>query len=126
MKTQISMRLHDRRVIDINKTVSHLGNCCKDLLPMHALSGCDTVSYRYGKGKITAVNLLLKNNLNLEQMCDGNTPILTELAPTFWSVCMEANQEMISTTSGITCLVRGKILQKLNVCLQLMNLQFIM
>ena len=75
VKTQISMRLHDRRVIDINKTVCHLGNCCKDLLPMHALSGCDTMSYPYGKGKITAVNLLLKNNLNLEQMCDGNTPI---------------------------------------------------
>ena len=33
---------------------------------MHALSGCDTVSYPFGKGKISALNLLLKLDLNLQ------------------------------------------------------------
>ena len=69
------MKLHDRRVIDINKTVANLGNIFRDLLPIHALSGCDAVSYPYGKGKITALNVLQKASLNLEQMCVINTPM---------------------------------------------------
>jgi hypothetical protein len=32
---------------------------CLELLGMHALSGCDTVSYPYGKGKISALKTLL-------------------------------------------------------------------
>ena len=47
----ISMRWHDGRVININETVRNLGNVCKDILPMHALTRCDMVSYPYGKGK---------------------------------------------------------------------------
>ena len=67
------MTLHDGRVIKINKTIRNLGNECKDLLPMQALTRCDAVFY--GKGKITAANLLLKMNLNLEQICDDQTAI---------------------------------------------------
>ena len=32
---------------------------CSDLLPIHALSECDTVSYPYGKVKVSAVNVML-------------------------------------------------------------------
>lgn len=75
IRTQVTMKKNDGRVIDINATVSKHGDKCKDLLPMHALSGCDTVSYPFGRGKIAAANLLLKNTLNLEQMCDSHVPM---------------------------------------------------
>jgi len=46
-------------VLDINATCADLGEKCLQLLGVHALSGCDTVSYPYGKGKISALNTLL-------------------------------------------------------------------
>ena len=36
------------------------------ILAVRALLGCDTVSYPFGKGKISALNLLLKLDLNLQ------------------------------------------------------------
>ena len=69
-------------MIDINKTVANLGNLCRDLLPMHALSGCDTLYYPCGKGIIAALNVLQKASLNLEQMCIINT-LIAELTLTF-------------------------------------------
>ncbi len=49
----------DGTVLDINATCSDLGPKCLQLLDIHALTGCDTVSYPYGKGKISALNTLL-------------------------------------------------------------------
>jgi len=43
-----------------------LGDKCFDLLVVHALSGCDTGSYPFVKGEISALNLLLKLDLNLQ------------------------------------------------------------
>ena len=51
------------------------GNKCKDLLPMHALTGVIRCLIHMERVKITAANLLPKINLNLEQMCDDQTPI---------------------------------------------------
>ena len=65
----VTMRKHDGRIININETVAKLGNKSKDILSLHALTGCDTVSYPFGKGKMTAVNMLMKSDLNLEHMC---------------------------------------------------------
>lgn len=45
-------------VIDINATCMQLGSKCLQLLGMHALSGCDTVSYPFNKGKVSALNAL--------------------------------------------------------------------
>ena len=53
------MERWDGTVFDINATCADLGPKCLELLGMHALSGCDTVSYPYGKGKISALNTLL-------------------------------------------------------------------
>ena len=36
-----------------------LGSKCLQLLGMHALSGCDTVSYPFNKGKVSALNALM-------------------------------------------------------------------
>ena len=45
-------------VIDINATCLLLGCKCMQLPGMHAISGCDTVSYPFNKGKIGALNVL--------------------------------------------------------------------
>ena len=55
----ISMRKYNGKIIDAAATEAKIGNKCSYLLPVHALSECDTVSYPYGKGKVLAVNLML-------------------------------------------------------------------
>lgn len=65
----ISMRKSDGSVVDINATVSKLGEKCCNILAMHALTGCDTTSYPFGKGKLSAVKLL--SNVELE--CIGDS-----------------------------------------------------
>ena len=49
---KIQMEKWNGDVLDINETVQRLGpRKCSQLLGIHALSGCDTVSYPFGKGK---------------------------------------------------------------------------
>ena len=45
-------------VIDINATRLLLGSKYLQLPGMHVISGCDTVSYQFNKGKISALNIL--------------------------------------------------------------------
>ena len=46
-------------VLDVSKTIVQLGpRKCSQLLGLHALSGCDTVSYPFGKGKTSALKFL--------------------------------------------------------------------
>ena len=46
---KVQMERWDRTVLNINATCADLGPKCLQLLGMHALSGCDTTSYPYGK-----------------------------------------------------------------------------
>ena len=64
------MKKYDGKVIYISETTSRLGDKCVILLPIHALTGFDTVAYPLGKGKISAANLLLKSDINLDAMCN--------------------------------------------------------
>ena len=59
----IQMEKWDGTVLNINDTVSRLGSTCSGFLRMHALSGCDTVSYFNGKGKVSALKVLNQNNI---------------------------------------------------------------
>ena len=59
LQCKVQMERWDGTVLDINATCADLGEKCLQLLGMHALSGCDTISYPYGKGKISALNTLL-------------------------------------------------------------------
>lgn len=68
--SQVTMRKYSGEIIDINATTLELKSKCYDLLALHALSGCDTVSYPFGKGKISAVNMLLKSDLDLNVFAD--------------------------------------------------------
>ena len=55
-------------VLDVNKTIAQLGpSKCSQLLGLHALSGCDTVSYPFGKGKKSALKLL-EIDIGLDQV----------------------------------------------------------
>ena len=48
------MEKWDGVVLDINATCASLGQAlCLQLLGAHALSGCDTVLFPFGKGKIS-------------------------------------------------------------------------
>ena len=51
-------------VLDIRATVAKLGDKCGQLPGMHALLGCDTVSYPYGKDKKTALKVLMNNYID--------------------------------------------------------------
>ena len=56
---KIQMEKWNGDVLDINEIVQRLGpRKCSQLLGIHALSGCDTVSYPFGKGKKSALKLL--------------------------------------------------------------------
>ena len=56
------MERWDGTVLNNNATCADLGPKCLQLLGMHALSGCDTTSYPYGKGRISALNTLLAHD----------------------------------------------------------------
>ena len=59
LKCKIQMERWDRTVLDINATCTNLGPKCLQLLGMRALSGCDTTSHPFGKGKATALKTWL-------------------------------------------------------------------
>ena len=66
---KIQMGKWNGDVLDINETVLRLGpRKCSQLLGIHALSGCDTVSYPFGKGKKSALKLLEIDIPDLDQV----------------------------------------------------------
>ena len=60
---RVQMEKWDGSVLDINATVSQNGDKCQGMLGMHALSGCDSVSYPNGKGKVSALKVLNQTNI---------------------------------------------------------------
>ena len=56
----------DGAVISINYTVISLGAKCKGILATHALGGCDTTSFPYGRGKTMSLNVLMDNGFEDE------------------------------------------------------------
>ena len=59
-KMQLYSAVHMERWngVVINATCLLLGSKCLQLPGMHTISGCDTVSYPFNKGKISALNIL--------------------------------------------------------------------
>lgn len=58
----VQMEKWNGTVIDINDTAASLGDKSLQLLRMHAITGCDTVSYPYNKGKIIALSTLCEGS----------------------------------------------------------------
>ena len=68
------LRPCDGKVIDITTTTQRLGPKSRDLLSLPALTGCDTVSYPYHRGKATAVKVFLsRDDLSLNVICEQDT-----------------------------------------------------
>ena len=65
----IQMEKWNGDVLDVNKTIAQLSpRKCSQLLGLHVLSGCDTVSYPFGKGKKSALKLLEIDVPGLDQV----------------------------------------------------------
>ena len=60
----VQMERWNGSVLDINATVTALGDKCRGHLGMHALSGCDTVSYPNGRGKVSALRVLTQTDID--------------------------------------------------------------
>ena len=63
VQSTVQMEKWNGTSLDINATIRGLGDRCQGLLGMHALSGCDTASYPCGKGKTSALKVLLGKNI---------------------------------------------------------------
>ena len=76
LQSKVQMERWDGTVLDINATCSGLGPHCLQLLGMHALSGCDTTSYTYGKGSFSALNTLLAGDFPclVDMLAEVGTP----------------------------------------------------
>ena len=62
-RISVQMEKWDGVVLDINATCANLGDTlCSQLLGAHAITGCDTVSYPFGKGKATVLKIMKKEN----------------------------------------------------------------
>ena len=58
----------------MEKLTDFISDKFQDLLPIHALSGCDSMSYPFEKGNISDINLLLKSDISLDLMCEIDAP----------------------------------------------------
>ena len=57
-KCHVQMDRCDGAVLNINQTCTTLGSKCLQLLEMLALTGCDTTSFPFNKGKVSALRVL--------------------------------------------------------------------
>ena len=85
------MERWDGTVLDINATCTNLGPKCLQLLGMHAISGCDTTSYPYGRGKLSALHTLMAGDFPgladvLGEVNVSQAELLEETKPYFLSL----------------------------------------
>ena len=72
----ITMKWFDGKTLDINATAMALGDKCIQRLHMHAITGCDSVSYLFGKGKVPSLKVIMDyDNLEIELFGDSNATI---------------------------------------------------
>ena len=80
--------IKERTIIDIGKTVEKHVSFVRELLPAHALTGCDTVACCYGVGKGTALKVLKDgHSLSLLGVIDSPIEAVIAQATTFISAC---------------------------------------
>ena len=92
-RCSIQMERWNGVVLDINATCLQLGSKSLQLLGMHALSGCDTVSYPFNKEKISALNVLKAGDF------PGLSEVLGEEHATHASL-METGQHFFAALYG--------------------------
>ena len=79
----VQMEKWDGTVLNINDIVAALGDRSLQLLGMHAVTCCDTVSYPFNKGKLTALSKLREGNFpELYSVVGEETATLEDLLKT--------------------------------------------
>ena len=72
----ITTKRFNGKTIDINATAMALGDKCIEPLPMHVITGCDSVSYPFGKGKVSSLKVIMNSdNLEIEVFGESNANI---------------------------------------------------
>ena len=83
IKALVQMEKWDGTVLHINNMMAALGDTSLQLLGMHAVTGCDTVSYPFNKGKLTALSKFREGNfLELYSVVGEETATLEILLKT--------------------------------------------
>ena len=93
IQATVQMERWDGAIWDINATCAQLGTKCLQILGMHYLTGSDTTSYLYGKGKVSALKILRAGD------CRGLYSALGELDATHAQL-MEAGQTFFCALYG--------------------------
>ena len=62
LQCKVQVELWDGTTLDINAICADLGQKCLQVLGMHGLSGYDTTSYFYVKGRVSAQNTMVSGN----------------------------------------------------------------
>ena len=83
-----------RLVIDIKATVSKIGELCLELLPAHALSGCDQTAMHHGIGKMRVWKAVKNDKCSLSMLGDltADMDALVSQATKFMSNCYGVNK----------------------------------
>ena len=101
----------ERAILDIKVTQTKHRGILKNLLPAHALSGCDTTACYFGIGKCTVIKVL-KDGYDLSAVGNVDAPLLKVIAQAthFISACygMKESRDMSHTR----LLVWGKKAEK--------------
>ena len=72
----ITMKRFNGKTIDINATAVALGDKSVQRLPMHAITGCDSVSYPFRKGKVSSLKVIMdSHDLDIEIFGESNATI---------------------------------------------------
>ena len=95
MKNHVIMEspIKERTVVDIGKTVEKHACIVTEILPAHALTGCDTVACYYGIGKGTALKVLRagQHSLSLLGITDAPLESVIAQATGFITACYGQN-----------------------------------
>ena len=108
----VQMERWNGSVLDINATVTALGDKCRGLLGMHALSGCDTVSYPNGRGKVSALRVLTQTDIDeLDSVLGEESATQTDLpkAGTSFFLSLYCQKESTSLNAARHDTERGRI-----------------
>ena len=65
LQCKVQMEHWGGSLLDINSICADLGQKCLQPPCMHVFSGCDTTSYPYGKGNVTALNTIIPESTNV-------------------------------------------------------------
>ena len=109
---QMQIERWDGTLPDINQTCIKLGSKCLQLMGMHALTGYDTTSFPFNKGKVSALSVIEAGDFPVSSMSSGRK---TPCDGTFWRLvcpsfvhCMARNKAPPWKMRGIPCTQRRR------------------